>query len=78
MKTIVIMNTNGAKASGYRALTGGYRLPDEQGMLDNVLGDMQRGSIDHVLVKDGVSLSVWRRGCFAPRVRGGAWRLANQ
>ena len=78
MKTLVIMNTNGATASGYHPLTGGYRLPVEQGMLDNVLGDMRRGNIDHVLVKDGVGLSVWRRGCFAPRVRGGAWRLANQ
>ena len=57
------MNKRGAKAAGYRALTGRYRLPEERGMLDGVLADMRRGNISHVLVKDRLGVAVWRRGC---------------
>ena len=32
-----------AKKDGYRPLTIGYELPEEQWMLDNVLADMKRG-----------------------------------
>jgi hypothetical protein len=56
------MNRRGAKAAGYRALTGRYCLPGERGMLDGVLADMRRGNISHVLVKEGLGISVWRRG----------------
>jgi len=51
-----------AKAAGYRAVTGVYQLPQEQGMLNGVLADMRRGRIDHVLVKVRRGVSVWRRG----------------
>jgi hypothetical protein len=56
------MNKRGAKAAGYRALTGRYQLPEERGMLDGVLADMRSGSIDHVLVKANGGVAVWRRG----------------
>ena len=59
MKTV---NTRSARAAGYRALTIGYQLPAEQRLLDNVLADMQRGNIDHVLVKLPNGVAVWRRG----------------
>jgi hypothetical protein len=29
-------------------------------MLDRVLGDLRRGNIGHVLVKDRLGVSVWR------------------
>jgi hypothetical protein len=48
-------------AKGYRALTGRYSLPAEQGMLNGVLADMRRGRISHVVVKDRLGVSVWRR-----------------
>ena len=54
------MNRRAARAAGYRALTGRYRLPEEQGMLDAVVADLRRGSIGHVLVKDRLGVSVWR------------------
>ncbi len=56
------MNKRGARAAGYRALTGRYCLPDEQGMLNGVLADMRRGTISHVLVRDRLGVSVWRKG----------------
>jgi|APIni6443716594_1056825.scaffolds.fasta_scaffold1086882_2 hypothetical protein len=56
------MNTRGARAAGYRALTVTYHLPREQALLDNVLGDMRRGHIDHVLVKTKSGVAVWRGG----------------
>ncbi len=56
------MNERGARAAGYRALTARYRLPAEEAMLNGVLADMRRGNISHVLVKDRVGVSVWRRG----------------
>ena len=56
------INTKGARATGYRALTGGYQLPQEQGMLDSVLADLRRGNIDHALVRARGGVAVWRRG----------------
>ena len=56
------MNSKEASASGYWGLTMPYRLPDEQWMLDNVLADMRRKDIEHVLVKEGSGVAVWRRG----------------
>jgi len=50
-----------AEAAGYRALTTRYVLPEEQWMLDGVLADMKRANVDHVLVREGVGVSVWRR-----------------
>jgi hypothetical protein len=63
------MNRRAAKTAGYRRLTGRFSLPDEEAMLNGVLTDMRRGNISHVLVKDRVGVSVWRRG---------AWRAANR
>jgi len=57
---MITMNKRGARAAGYRALTGRYHLPEERGMLDGVLADMRRGNIAHVLVKDRLGVSVWR------------------
>jgi hypothetical protein len=57
---MITMNKRGAKAAGYRALTGRYRLPEERGMLDGVLADLRQGNIGHVLVKDRLGISVWR------------------
>ncbi len=54
------MNRRAARAAGYRALTGRYHLPEEQGMLDAVVADLRRGNIGHVLVKDRLGISVWR------------------
>ncbi len=56
------MNRRGAKAAGYRALTGRFYLPGERGMVEGVLADMRRGRIDHVLVKVPGGVAVWRRG----------------
>lgn len=56
------VNRRAAKAAGYRALTGRFCLPEEQPLLNGVLADMRRGSISHVLVKDRLGVSVWRRG----------------
>ena len=57
-----ILKTKPTASSGYRPLTSGYRLPQEQDMLDNVVADMRRGKIDHVLVRGRDGVSVWRRG----------------
>jgi len=51
-----------AKAEGYRRLTNGYIPPKEQAMLDNVLRDMRRGNIAHVLVEASDGVAVWRNG----------------
>ena len=51
-----------ARAAGYRALTNGYRLPQERALLNGVLADMRRGRIDHVLVKVWRGAAVWRKG----------------
>jgi hypothetical protein len=59
---IITMNIQAARAAGYRALTGRFYLPGEQEMLDGVIADMRRGRISHVLVKDRLGVSVWRRG----------------
>jgi len=54
------MTKENALKQGYRALTTGYKLPNEQWMLDNVLADMKRGGIDAVLVDDN-GIEVWRK-----------------
>jgi hypothetical protein len=59
---MITMKQRKAEAAGYRALTCGYQLPREQAMLDAVLADLRRGHISHVLVEDGLGVSVWRRG----------------
>lgn len=56
------LNRRAAKAAGYRPLTSRFCLPDEQPLLNGVLADMRRGKISHVLVKDRLGVSVWRRG----------------
>lgn len=56
-----------AKEDGYRPLTIGYELPEEQWMLDNVLADMKRGNVDTRLVpissgsKTIEVVEVWRK-----------------
>jgi hypothetical protein len=50
-----------ARRSGYRPITTGYRLPQEQWMLDNVIADMRRGGIDHQLVDGEIGPEVWRK-----------------
>ena len=62
MKKTNLLNTRTAKAAGYRALTVGYRLPQEQHMLDNVIANMRRGRIAHCLVKGRDGIAVWRKG----------------
>ena len=62
MKKTNLLNKRTAKAAGYRALTVGYRLPQEQHMLDNVIADMRRGRISHCLVKTSDGIAVWRKG----------------
>jgi hypothetical protein len=57
-----ILKTKPKAGSGYRPLTSGYRLPQEKAMLDNVVADLRRGKIDHVLVRGRDGVSVWRRG----------------
>jgi hypothetical protein len=73
---MITMNKRGAKAAGYRALTGRYRLPEERGMLDGVLADMRRGNIAHVLVRDRLGVSVWR-SLRTATIRSGTMRKAN-
>jgi len=58
MKTL---NKTEAQEQGYNALTTGYNLPSEQWMLDNVIKDMNRGSIDAVMVTNGNGVEVWRK-----------------
>ncbi|OQC24186.1 MAG: hypothetical protein BWX68_02353 [Verrucomicrobia bacterium ADurb.Bin063] len=65
--TTITLNERTAKAAGYRQLTSRFCLPDEEPLLNGVLADMRRGNISHVLVKDRVGVSVWRRGCTAGR-----------
>ncbi len=65
--TTKTLNKRAAKGAGYRALTGRYYLPEEQRMLDAVVSDMRRGNISHVLVKDRLGVSVWRKGRLDPR-----------
>jgi hypothetical protein len=62
MKKTNLLNKRAAKAAGYRALTVGYRLPQEQHMLDNVIADLRRGKISHCLVKTHDGIAVWRKG----------------
>ena len=56
------LNKRAAKAAGYLPVTSRFCLPDEQPLLNGVLADMRRGSISHVLVREGLGVSVWRRG----------------
>ena len=60
--TYPYLNRREAGAAGFRALTIGYRLPQEQQILDNVLADMRRGNIPHALVKTYDGVAVWRAG----------------
>ena len=60
--TYPYLNRREAGAAGFRALTIGYRLPQEQQILDNVLADMRRGNIPHTLVKTYDGVAVWRAG----------------
>lgn len=60
MKKTIQLDEKTATASGYRALTIGYRLPQEQHMLDAVVADMRRGKIAHCLVKGRDGVAVWR------------------
>jgi ATP sulfurylase len=53
------MTAQEARAKGYRPLTTKY-IKKEQWMLDNVLADMRRGGIDHVLVEQDGGVEVWR------------------
>ena len=62
MKKTNLLNKRAAKAAGYRALTVGYRLPQQQHMLDNVIADLRRGKISHCLVKTHDGIAVWRKG----------------
>lgn len=51
-----------AKEYGYRAMTQPYVLPQEQWMLDNVIGDMKRAGADYALVEVKVEqVEVWRK-----------------
>jgi hypothetical protein len=54
------MTKDNALKQGYRPMTTGYNLPNEQWMLDNVLADMKRGEFDAVLVDDN-GIEVWRK-----------------
>lgn len=58
---MITQSRSEAEQAGYRALTSRYRLPGEQWMLDGVLADMRRARVDHVVVREGLGLSVWRR-----------------
>jgi hypothetical protein len=58
---MITITSKEAKAAGFRPLTVTYHLPREQGMLDNVLSDMRRGNISHVLVRNRSGVAVWRR-----------------
>ena len=62
MMGVPILTPRQAKLDGHRPLTNGYEVPREQGMLEGVLGDLRRGGIAHVLVREGRGLEVWRRG----------------
>jgi hypothetical protein len=53
------MTAQEAREKGYRPLTTKY-IPKEQWMLENVLADMRRGGIDHVLVEQDGGVEVWR------------------
>ena len=59
---MIPINPREAQTAGYHALTIAYQLPCEQALLKNVLADLRRGNIDHVLVKEPAGVSVWRRG----------------
>ena len=50
-----------ARASGFHPLTNGFKLPDEQRMLDNVVADMELGGIMAVLVGTPDGPEVWRK-----------------
>jgi hypothetical protein len=56
MKVITVEE---ATSRGYHPLTTKY-TPKEKWMLDNVLADMRRGGIDHVLVAQDGGVEVWR------------------
>ena len=57
-----ILSEEEAKEKGFRPLTTGYRLPEEQPMMDNVIANLKAGNIPWVLVNDGNKgfVEVWR------------------
>lgn len=59
MKTYDKITTEAAEAAGLRPLTHPY-FPQEYGMLDRVLQDMERGGIRHAVVEGPLGLEVWR------------------
>jgi hypothetical protein len=64
------MSEADARRAGYRPLTIAIRLPAEQRILDNVLSDMTRGGVDHILVPAPDGFEVWRR---APKPSNNQW-----
>ena len=60
MRTIEITE-EAANALRYTRLTNPYTLPGEQWMVDNVCADMRRGGIDHAIVRDRNTVTVWRK-----------------
>ncbi len=60
MKPAIITKTL-AEKNGYQPLTVGYDLPNEQGMFDAVVADLERGDIPYTFVKDNAGrLEIWR------------------
>jgi hypothetical protein len=66
-----ILTEEEAIAAGMQRLTTPYRIPRDQAMLDNALGDMERGKIHHAVVpvtilgSDGEpaeGAEIWRAG----------------
>jgi len=60
MKKLLLFDKKSATAAGYRPLTVGYQLPQEQPMLYMVLADLRRGNINHCLVETHDGVAVWR------------------
>jgi hypothetical protein len=79
MKKLLLFDKKSAAAAGYRALTIGYHLPQEQPMLYMVLADLRRGNINHCLVETHDGVAVWRlRGAaVAGRSGGKKYRRNN-
>lgn len=61
LNRMTTLESTEAAAQGYESLTYPYSLPTERWMLDNVLKDMDRGNIDHVLVSVSEGMEVWRK-----------------
>ena len=59
------MTQEQAHASGYRALTTGYKLPKNEWVVQDVEADMARGSIDCVRVDTADGVEIWRKNSTA-------------